>query len=122
MVKIAITINETYEHEGHDIGILTSIGDNWEEYHGDGKNKPKGYDDSPMCRTWICEVDKNEIKTNISFCFCNLYMKRAIFYNEKLINKEETLRDLRKYNESKEDKLDNPESITVDYWINVSSK
>lgn len=117
MKTIAITITETQEHHGHDIGIGVSLGDDWIEYHGDGKNVPHKNTDSQNSRTWICKIDDNEIKSEIRFCFYNLCTGYSrVFENELIPNK--IALNLRKYNEKNlPDKLDNVTEIAVDYWV-----
>ena len=117
MKTIAITITETQKHHGHDIGIGVSLGDDWIEYHGDGKNVPYKNSDSPNSRTCICKIDHNEIKSEILFCFYNLCTGYSrVFENELIPNK--IALNLRKYNEKNlPDKLDNVTEIAVDYWV-----
>lgn len=117
MKTIAITITETQEHYGHDIGIGVSLGDDWVEYHGDGKNVPYKNTDSPSSRTWVCKIDDNKINPEIRFCFYNLYVEYSEVFEEELIPNKTVLK-LRKYNEKNlPDKLDNVTEIDVDYWV-----
>ncbi len=117
MKTIAITITETQEHRGHDIGIGVSLGDDWIEYHGDGKTVPHKNTDSPNSRTWVCKIDDNKIKPEIRFCFYNLYVGYSEVFEDELIPNKTVLK-LRKYNEKNLPyKLDNVTEIAVDYWV-----
>ncbi|MBE6454291.1 MAG: hypothetical protein E7017_05360 [Alphaproteobacteria bacterium] len=119
MVTIAITVSETLEHYGHDIGIGVSMGDEWQEYHGNGINIPRTNEDKPMSRTWICNIEKDKLKPTISFCFYNLHRKISEIFEYQLVLNKTSLH-LRRYNENKLDKLDKEEKIDVDYWITTS--
>jgi hypothetical protein len=117
-MTVAITMKETFEHNANEIGIKVSVGREWQEYHGDGENEPRSNDDSPMSRTWICEL-KSDIPEKISFCFYNFHVKKCETFEEEIIKekRKQSILKLRKYNDEKPDKLDDTEEITIDYWI-----